>query len=267
MRNRDELIPTRVVDKNGRMMTVHKRASSLSGKPALIPAIKTPESESIESIVSGYIKRLRDRSKELSGETVRFPKYKLNQEQLRLAADLIDNPHAGKFMPSIIKDRMDSLQSEVLTSWLGVMNRQFTSVMRSGLLGSSEMSEKMASEHIGALPSIHYGYRRNMGFADAPYIETDAAKMFTPEQERNIVILTIAAWGTELEGQRASNAGRFGPIRMIHNNELVDFAVNSTWEEVARACVLLKQGGITRVSELEALVANDVVTPVAEGWL
>lgn len=267
MGKRDELIPTRVVDKNGRMMTVHKRASSLSGKPALIPSIKTPEPESIESIVSGYVTRLKDRSVELCGEDVRFPKYKLAQEHLRLAADLIDNPHAGKFMPLLIKTQMNTVDSEVLTAWLEVMNRQFTSVMRSGLLGNSEMSEKLASEHIGAIPSIHYNYRRNMGFADAPYIETDAAKMFTPEQERNVVIMTIAAWGTEMEGQRASNTSRFGSIRMIHNNELVDFAVNSTWEDVAAACVLLKKGGITRVSELEALVVKDVVAPVAGGWL
>jgi hypothetical protein len=267
MRNRDELVPTRVVDKNGRMMTVHKRASSLSGKPSLIPAIKTPEPESIESIVSGYINRLKDRSKELSGETVRFPKYKLNQEQLQLAADLIDNPHAGKFMPFIIKDQMHSLQSEVLTSWLGVMNRQFTSVMRSGLLGSSEVNEKIASEHIGAIPSIQYSHRHHMGFTEAAYIEMDPANRFTPEQERNVVMVTIAAWGSDVEGQRASYTGRFGPIREIHNNDLITFAVNSTWEEIAGACVLLKKGGITRASELEALLANDVVTPVAEGWL
>lgn len=267
MRNRDELVPTRVVDKNGRMMTVHKRASSLSGKPALIPAIKTPEPESIESIVSGYIKRLKDRSKELSGETVRFPKYKLNQEQLQLAADLIDNPNAGKFMPFIIKGRMDSLQSEVLTSWLGVMNRQFTSVMRSGLLGSSDLNEKIASEYIGGIPAIQYSHRHHMGFTEAAYIEMDPANRFTPEQERNVVMVTIAAWESDMEGQRAAYTGRFGPIREIHNNDLMTFAVNSTWEEVSAACVLLKKGGITRASELEAMLQGDVVIPVASGWL
>jgi hypothetical protein len=267
MKNRDELVPTRVVDKNGRMMTVHKRASSLSGKPALIPAIKVPESESIETIVSGYLKRLKDRSVALSGESVRFPKYKLNQEQLRLAADLIDNPHAGKFMPYIIKDQMNAVQSEMLTVWLEVMNRQFTPVMRSGLLGNSEMSEKIASEHIGAIPLIQYSYNQNRGFPESDYVEQVAENKFTPEQERNVVIMTIAAWGTEIEGQRASYKGRYGPIRQIHNNELVDFAVSSTWEEVAAACVLLKKGGVTRVSELEALVADDVVAPVARGWL
>lgn len=265
--NRNELVPTRVMDKNGRAMTVYKKATSLKGREAAIPAIRTESSPSIEETVTSYLQRIHDRSMQLSREAVNFPVSKLTQEHLRLAADLMDNPYAGKLMAPLIKRRMHEMDFMYLTVWLELMNRHFTTVMRSGMLSGNDSDESLAMEHIAALGTAHRDYRLSQGEDYVPYIETDPAKMLTPEQEKNVLLLRLAAWDSEIEGERSSSNGRFGMVRELKNNDLVAFALKNTWQDVAKACVLLKNGEVKSVIQLEAIVSNGVTRPVSEGWL
>ena len=268
MSNRSELVPTRVMDKNGRIMTVHKRATSLSGKSTVIPAIKTPESESLEDAAAGYVSRIKTRSRELDGKGFTLPIYKLTQEQLRLAAELIDNPDAGRSMPFMIDTHMKQLGTEPLTAWLTMMNRHYSDVIHSGfLVRRNGFEEQEASEYIGAIPRTEYAYYRRRGLTYSQYIDFDEDQKFSPEQELNIALITLAAWSSDLEGRRDSSNGMYGSTRSIDNSEMMDFAIQSTREQVEAACHVLKNGGATRFSEIIAIIDNEVAIPVAEGWL
>jgi hypothetical protein len=281
---RNNLVPTVITDKNGKVTTVLRRQATFKPEAKPIPAAKLHdviEDRSFDAQRSKYQNILanvqpaileRQRQKELleagaeekaaiitrlkrsvedTGRddlTSRINTHHL--ESFEIMERLFLRKQVNQGFAKLTMERYHSLTGDTFREWLKLAERHY-----------DELSVDDREQFLLA------------GFFSTTLMMNDGEKRekrppLTDQQERNYLRLNIAAFGSTLEGKTIREGSGWGIWMALDNDDMKKFALECEDPEyLERVCAAIKNGNAKRFSEVLVLADGDTIAPLSDGAL
>lgn len=280
---KENLIPTTVTDKRGRITTVYKKPQQ-SQVAAKVPALGIP-ARHYDAVQDKYRRIADDRRPYI--EQRRLAKERLEaggEEKSEIIARIntlvtstgrdtlvsrIDTHYLESFelMESLLVrtqefpvfgqqlfERYHAITADAFLAWARVADRNYDA------LNSSSLADQNTPERLpgffSAMICLHGRQRAATG------------EDYSEQQERNYLMLNLSTLNSRLEGRLNRQGGGWGTITFYENEDLEAFAFEcDDPEKVERVCALIREGNLTRFHEIVAVADGDTIAPLADGAL
>jgi len=276
------LTPVTITDKNGRATTVYRKADTVQSKTASIPPVSINDMHEKYSKVMESTRSWRE-ARSLEKERLESGR----EEKEEIISRLI------KFCGISYLEKADDLKSrrdthylESLRSMENLVTRQpkdqafivRISTLHKNLTGTTFRDwTQLADRHYSALlnnPISDDKTPQNSTAILSACLRFNAARKHetgetpTVQQERNYLLLNLAALNSRLEGTKIREGGGWGYTTCLNNEELIEFALNCTdSERLMRVCMTIKGTDITRFREAVAVADGETTSTLANGAL
>lgn len=259
----NEFVPTRIVDRNGKITTVHKRSViSEKGRTKLEKVVLTdPATKESEALFAAVDKRLiemglaygTNRRPELLGCSHTMPK-----EQLQQTLRLLDSYLAGQLLVDKIQRQNTRFKPERFKQWLSSMDRIASSLTElNDYYGDVERCGKytldMVSESI-------------MGVLELKD-SNETAGAFTDEQTDGLVMMTLLVRKLKGAGLRDNSYNAMYDDHTEHRTTAVMDLYLRHPESLDRIEEIADTEGITRFTQLEQIMDEEHPTALISGVL
>lgn len=241
-----ETAPTRIVDRNGKITTVHKRPDNALEKS--FPGIPAPVTQ---PVVVDIIRQKRERIESVL-QYLSTPENKvslqslgsMSLDQFESTATLLDS-HPSRSLVDMIETRSIVHQAG-FTKWL------------KGMAAIATNSTIEVSPTLGDTVAGIVELQDNCG------VYSD----LTSDQYCALARLSIAASEPEVDfGLQRHARSAYGRITQQPDADLLEFVLYQTEDIVARATEEIERKNLTRKSELEAFLEGDLPTAMVSGVL
>jgi hypothetical protein len=283
---RENLVPVTITDKRGRTTTVYRKPSVAKTTSPKLPAVTTlPNAPSQQEKY-----KLAHESMQPAREKRRLAKEQLEagtEEKDEIIGrfnklyDMVGVERNKSFIPRRDTHYLESMRAMERLIAREPLDPSF--MIKVGRIYDSSTGEtfrewaRLAERHYDAILDSPVADERTpaniTGIVSACLSETDertynTGEALTEQQERNYLLLNLAALDSSLEGERMRLGGGYGVMTTLDNPDLMEFALTCTDDErLHRVCEVIKTTAVTRLPEALAIVDGDISAPLVNGVL
>lgn len=257
-----ELLPTRIVDRNGKITTVHKKSVvSSKGRTKLEKVVLLdPETQECERLFAAINKKLTqmgltfgsNRHPEILGSSNTMPK-----EQLQQTLRLLDSYLSGQLLVNKIESQHTRLNDERFRQWLSGMDRITGPLTEMNEYGDvarfTRYSLDVVSETIMGVIKLK---ERNQ-----------QARDFTEQQTDDLIMMTLYTCQLSGNGLQAMTYSAVYDDHLEHTTTAVMDLYLRHPESLERVEWIVDSEGITRFAELEDLLDGEHAPALVSGAL